>query len=115
MPRHLRSAEWAERWDDVDQVVRADLIGYVDEPAVGTGLVLDHPVDLPDTWWAGLRAGLDALRRVTGDGAPGAASPRTTRGSIVLARSASRSTSAASTGRWPTATCTSGGTSPARA
>lgn len=65
MPRHLRSVEWAERWDDVDQVVRADLIGYVDEPAVGSGLVLDHPVDLPDAWWAGLRAGLDALRRVS--------------------------------------------------
>ncbi|MFD7023089.1 phosphotransferase [Promicromonospora sukumoe] len=65
MPRHLRSAEWVERWDDVDQVVRADLIGYVDEPAVGAGLVLDHPVDLPDAWWAGLRAALGTLRRVT--------------------------------------------------
>ncbi|MFD6447203.1 phosphotransferase [Promicromonospora sp. NPDC060204] len=65
MPRHLRSAEWATRWDDVDQVVRADLMTFVDEPAVSTGLVLDHPVDLPDAWWAGLRVGLDTLRRVT--------------------------------------------------
>ena len=67
MPRHLRSAEWAAPWDDVDQVVRADLMTFVDQPAVGTGLVLEHPVDLPDTWWAGLRAGLDTLRRVATD------------------------------------------------
>lgn len=66
MPRHLRSAEWAARWDDVDQVVRADLMTFVDQPAVGTGLVLDHSVDLPDTWWAALRSGLDALRTATG-------------------------------------------------
>ena len=62
MPRHLRSAEWA----DGGQVVRADLLTFVDEPAVGSGLLLDHPVDLPGTWWTALRAGLDALRTATG-------------------------------------------------
>lgn len=62
MPRHLRSAEWT----DGGQVVRADLLTLVDEPAIGSGLVLDHPVDLPGTWWTALRAGLGALRTATG-------------------------------------------------
>ncbi|MCP2263039.1 phosphotransferase [Promicromonospora thailandica] len=60
MPRHLATAEWT---DDGD-VVRADLVTHVGHPAVTTGLVLRHDVDLPDAWWAALRSGLEPLRRV---------------------------------------------------
>ena len=38
MPRHLRSAEWVARWDDVDQVVRADLMTFVDRRCRGIGM-----------------------------------------------------------------------------
>src|SRR5690606_14145949 len=63
MPRHLGSAEWSED----GEVVRADLLTAVDHPAVTTGLVLRHDVDLPDAWWAALRSGLAALRGVATD------------------------------------------------
>jgi hypothetical protein len=60
MPHLLRSVEWA----DSDLNVRADLITYIDQPTVGTGLVLDHDADLPGSWWARLHAGLEPLRRI---------------------------------------------------
>ncbi|MFC4626924.1 phosphotransferase [Promicromonospora alba] len=61
MPRYLRSVEWT----DSDRVVRADLLTYVDGRAIGTGLVLDHHVDLSDSWWKALRAGLEPLQLMT--------------------------------------------------
>ncbi|WP_460701759.1 phosphotransferase [Myceligenerans halotolerans] len=45
--------------------MRADLLTYVDQPTLADGLVLDHDIDLPDTWWATLRSGLEPLRRLT--------------------------------------------------
>jgi hypothetical protein len=60
MPHLLRSIEWT----DGDLNVRADLLTYVDQPTVGSGLVLDRHADLPDIWWADLRAGLEPLRRI---------------------------------------------------
>jgi Arc/MetJ family transcription regulator len=61
MPRHVRSVVWT----DDDRVVRADLLTYVPQRAAGTGLVLDRHVDLPDSWWTALQAGLEPLQRIT--------------------------------------------------
>jgi hypothetical protein len=60
MPHLLRSVEWT----DGDLNLRADLLTYIDQPTVGTGLVLDRDADLPEIWWAHLRAGLEPLRRI---------------------------------------------------
>jgi hypothetical protein len=60
MPHLLGSVEWT----DGDLDVRADLLTYIDQPTIGTGLVLDHDADLPDIWWAHLRAALEPLRRI---------------------------------------------------
>jgi len=61
MPRHLRSATWT----DDGLVVRADLLAYVGQQAIGTGLVLDRDVDLGDRWWQALHTGLEPLQRIT--------------------------------------------------
>lgn len=61
MPRHVRSVVWT----DDGLVVRADLLTYVGQPAIGTGLVLDNDVDLPDTWWQAIHRGLEPLQRIT--------------------------------------------------
>ncbi|GAA2239889.1 hypothetical protein GCM10010413_47040 [Promicromonospora sukumoe] len=60
MPRVLRSVEWTDR----DLNVRADLLTYISQPTIGTGLVLEHQPELTDTWWASLHAGLNPLRRI---------------------------------------------------
>ncbi|MFD7025245.1 phosphotransferase [Promicromonospora sukumoe] len=61
MPRHLRSVVWT----DGGLVVRADLLTYVSQQAIGTGLVLDHDVDLSDSWWRAIHSGLEPLQRIT--------------------------------------------------
>ncbi|GAA4694149.1 Phosphotransferase enzyme family protein [Promicromonospora umidemergens] len=61
MPRHLRSVVWT----DGGLILRADLLTYVSQKAIGTGLVLDHYPDLSDSWWHALRSGLEPLKRVT--------------------------------------------------
>ena len=61
MPRHLRSATWT----DDGLVVRADLLAYVGQQAIGTGLVLGRDVDLGDRWWQALHTGLEPLQRIT--------------------------------------------------
>jgi hypothetical protein len=61
MPRHLRTVEWP----DGQRTVRAELLSYVDQPTIGSGLVLFDHVDLPDSWWKALHAGLEPLRRLT--------------------------------------------------
>lgn len=61
MPHHLRSAVWT----DDDLTVRADLLTYVGQQAIGTGLVLQDHVKLPDPWWKALRSGLEPLKRIT--------------------------------------------------
>ena len=60
MPRHIRSMIWT----DDGLVVRADLLTYVSQQAIGTGLVLSQEVDLPEPWWHALRSGLEPLQRV---------------------------------------------------
>ncbi|MFI8528257.1 hypothetical protein ACIGB8_27615, partial [Promicromonospora sukumoe] len=60
MPRVLRSVEWTDR----DLNVRADLLTYISQPTIGTGLVLEHRPELTDTWWANLHAGLEPLRHI---------------------------------------------------
>ncbi|MFE7503899.1 hypothetical protein [Promicromonospora sp. NPDC057488] len=60
MPRHLRSVVWT----DDGLVVRADLLTYVSQQAIGTGLVLDHDVDLPDSWWHAVHSALAPLRHI---------------------------------------------------
>jgi hypothetical protein len=61
MPQHLRS----DVWTDDGLVVRADLLTYVGQQAIGTGLVLDRDVDLGDRWWQALHTGLEPLQRIT--------------------------------------------------
>lgn len=61
MPRYLRSVEWTED----HRVVRADLLSYVDQPAVGVGLVLRDRPDLPDAWWSALHRALDPVSGIT--------------------------------------------------
>jgi hypothetical protein len=61
MPRHFRSVVWT----DDGLVVRADLLTYVSQQAIGTGLVLDHDVDLSDSWWQAVHSGLEPLQRIT--------------------------------------------------
>lgn len=60
-PRILKTLDWT----DGHRIARADLMTYVAEPAVTRGLVLDHPVTLPDAWWQDLRTGLTPLRDIT--------------------------------------------------
>ncbi|GAB3173625.1 hypothetical protein GCM10027059_44990 [Myceligenerans halotolerans] len=59
-PHLLGSLDWA----DGVRIARADLMTYVPDQALATGLVLDHPVDLPDVWWQRLRAGLGSLSTI---------------------------------------------------
>jgi hypothetical protein len=61
MPRHVRSVVWT----DDGFIVRADLLTYVDQQAIGTGLVLDRDADLSDRWWLSLHTGLQPLQRLT--------------------------------------------------
>ncbi|MFI2363041.1 phosphotransferase [Promicromonospora sp. NPDC019610] len=61
MPRHVRSVIWT----DDGLVVRADLLTYVGQHAIGKGLVLDREVDLGDHWWQALQTGLEPLQRIT--------------------------------------------------
>ncbi|MFI9485360.1 phosphotransferase family protein [Promicromonospora sp. NPDC052451] len=60
MPHVLRSVEWT----DQHLRVRADLLTYIDQPTIGTGLVLEHEPELTDPWWASLHASLEPLRQI---------------------------------------------------
>ncbi|QWQ42623.1 hypothetical protein KME66_17640 [Streptomyces sp. YPW6] len=59
MPRWCGAVTWRDEAEPV--MWRADETGLVDDPPVGeAALVIEDP-RLPDTWWDGLNASLDAL------------------------------------------------------
>lgn len=57
-------------FDHDEFVCRAELSTLVDEPTVADGEILRTDPQLPDAWWAGLRASLAALAAVPTDRCP---------------------------------------------
>lgn len=59
-PTWFQSATWTDT--DRDRVWRADEMEYIGEPVpAATGTMLTEQPDLPDTWWAELKAALATL------------------------------------------------------
>ena len=57
-------------WRTARLLVRAEILGLVEEPACSDTEALRAGLDLPDGWWHRLRASLDALAAVTTDRVP---------------------------------------------